>query len=105
MRTSSLSCGLAAVHAEFASAAWTFAVLECAANLGVRVVERPLPRAMIARASEVFLTSSIVGIRPVASIEGWWDAAGNAVPGPRTQALVAAYVVLVARECKVGRAG
>ena len=81
------------------------AVLECAANLGVRVVERPLPRAMIARASEVFLTSSIVGIRPVASIEGWWDAAGNAVPGPRTQALVAAYVVLVARECKVGRAG
>jgi branched-chain amino acid aminotransferase len=74
-------------------------VLECARSLGLPAPERRLPRALLARADEVFLTNSVSGVRAVAAIEGWWIAA--TVPGPHTYALATAYRDLVARECKI----
>lgn len=72
------------------------AVIECARSLGLSVRERRLPRALLARADEVFLTSSITGVRAVVAIEGWWTATNAA---PHTYALATAYRDLVAREC------
>lgn len=80
------------------------AVIECAMGLGMRVEQRPLPREVIARADELFLTSSVVGIRPVAAIEGWWTASDRrGVPGAHTASLTTAYAALVARETLMPR--
>lgn len=80
------------------------AVIECAASLGLRIQEQPLPRAVLASADEVFLTSSVVGIRAVAVIEGWWCASdAAAVPGLVAASIAGAYAALVARETGVRR--
>lgn len=74
------------------------AVLECAAALAVGVEERPLELAGAAGllgAAEVFLTSSVVGIRPVARIDG---RAFAGAAGPLTHALASAYGELVQEE-------
>lgn len=73
-------------------------VLECARALGLPAREQRLPRALLERADEVFVTNSISGVRAVASIQGWWATAG--APGPHTYALAVAYRHLVARECQ-----
>ena len=75
------------------------AILECAALLGQRAEERPLTLAALAEADEVFLTNSVAGIRPVASIPGCWDA--PALPGPLTAVLAGHYAKLVREECRL----
>ncbi len=54
--------------------------------------QRPLPVEVLARADEVFLTSSIRDVQAVERIDGRVRAA----PGPRTQAAAAAYEALLA---------
>ncbi len=75
-------------------------VLGAARRLGYVVEERPVSRALLRSATEVFLTSSVGEIRPVVRIES--RAVGAGVPGPVTRALQAAYRARVARA--VGRA-
>jgi branched-subunit amino acid aminotransferase/4-amino-4-deoxychorismate lyase len=62
-------------------------VLALARAEGLAVEERALPRAALADAGEVFLTNSLVGIRPVARLEG----RGLPAPGPVTLRLQAAW--------------
>lgn len=71
-------------------------LLECARSLRFSARERRLPRALLERADEVFLTNSVTGVRAVAAIEGWWTATGAA---PHTYALSTAYRDIVTREC------
>jgi branched-chain amino acid aminotransferase len=76
------------------------ALLECAAAMGIPSGERPISRAVLSAADEVFVTNSIVGLRPVASVMGWWT--GTSVPGPVTGRLAQSYAELVRRECGLG---
>jgi para-aminobenzoate synthetase/4-amino-4-deoxychorismate lyase len=46
------------------------ATLEIAADLGIEAVERPLPLGELREADEVFLTSSVKGLRPVRRLDG-----------------------------------
>jgi len=64
-------------------------VLELAAGLGLRVVARRLEPADLAAADEVFLTSTIREVLPVASVDG--HQIGDGVPGPKTRELAAAF--------------
>jgi branched-chain amino acid aminotransferase len=73
------------------------AVLECAGAMGISCGERRIDRALLSAAEEVFVTNSIVGLRPVASVIGWWT--GGEVPGAITSALTRAYTELVRQEC------
>ncbi len=57
-------------------------VLTLARKEGFAVAERVLDTADIARASEVFLTSTVAGVVPVTQFEG--AAVGTGVPGPIT---------------------
>ena len=59
--------------------------LEIAANAGVETCEIPLRRDELLAAEEVFLTGSVRGIEPVASLDG----APLAGPGPLTRKLAA----------------
>ena len=77
------------------------AVLECARALGLPIQERRLSPQVLTAADEMFLTSSVVGIRPVAVVLGQWEREG--VPGPHTYALREAYRELIRGEC--GRVG
>jgi para-aminobenzoate synthetase/4-amino-4-deoxychorismate lyase len=45
-------------------------VIVAAAELGVAVAERPLPREELADAAEVFLTGSVRGVEPARSLDG-----------------------------------
>lgn len=56
------------------------ATLELAADLGIPTAERPLTLADLQRADDLFLTSSLRGIRPVRSLDG--------VPPTRSDPLV-----------------
>jgi branched-subunit amino acid aminotransferase/4-amino-4-deoxychorismate lyase len=62
-------------------------VLALARAGGFAVAERILPRAELAGAGEIFLTNSLVGIRPVA----WLEGRGLPAPGPVTLRLQAAW--------------
>lgn len=64
-------------------------VLSLAPGAGVPVEERPFQAAELARASEVFLTSTTIGVLPVAAIDG--RAVGTGGVGPVTRALMEAY--------------
>lgn len=75
------------------------AVIECASALGISVEQRPLGLDELAAAAELFLTSSVVGVRAVREVAGRWQAAE--VPGPLTSALAEAYERLLATECGV----
>jgi para-aminobenzoate synthetase / 4-amino-4-deoxychorismate lyase len=46
------------------------ATLRLAAELGIQATERPLPLAELAAADEVFLTSSVRGLRPARRLDG-----------------------------------
>jgi branched-chain amino acid aminotransferase len=75
------------------------AILECARSLRLREDERPIDLNALAAADEGFLTNSIIGVRPVASVDGLWD--GAQVPGPVTAMLAERYAGLVRAECGV----
>ena len=62
------------------------AVLEILAGLGIGCRSRPVPLDELAAADEVFVTSSISGVRPVATC----DVAGPWATGPVTRAVDAA---------------
>ena len=72
------------------------AVLECAADLGIEAAEVELPAEALFAADEVFLTSSIVELAPVARVDG--RAIGDGGRGKVTAQLAAAYRELVRRE-------
>jgi branched-chain amino acid aminotransferase len=73
------------------------AVLECAHHLGLPAEERSLDLDALRQADEVFLTNSVVGLRPVAAVSECWD--GRGVPGRITEALSKRYGALVREEC------
>ncbi len=75
------------------------AILECASRAGIGVEERSMTLDAIAAADEVFVTNSIVGLRPVASVLDTWDA--SAAPGVHTLRLARVYTSLVHEECGV----
>lgn len=58
-------------------------VLREAAASGIAAQERPLRRADLAGASELFFTNVRIGLWPVAMLEGW----AGVAPGPRLRAL------------------
>ena len=67
------------------------AVLRAAARLGIAAEEAALEAGDLARAHEIFLTSALIGVRPVREL------AGRAVaPGPVTRALQQALAPLLA---------
>jgi branched-chain amino acid aminotransferase len=70
-------------------------VLDLARRLGHVVEERPVSRALLRTATEVFLTSSVAEIRPVVRVES--RVVGAGVPGPVTRALQTAYRARVLR--------
>ena len=83
-------------------------VLEVARREGVLVVEADVTPSDLARAGAVFITSSLVGLRPVALIEGsppacdpvTWRAPER--PHPLVERLQKAYDALVEQECAGG---
>ncbi len=75
------------------------AVLECAAAIELPAVERSQTLEQLLEASELFITNSVVGVRPVRAVDGRWSA--RACPGPVTSALDAAYRRLVRTEGEV----
>jgi 4-amino-4-deoxychorismate lyase len=67
------------------------AVLRAARQLGIGAAEAALGAADLARAHEIFLTSTLIGVRPVREV------AGRALaPGPVTRALQQALAALLA---------
>ena len=77
------------------------AILECAASLGLRSEERTVGLDALAGSDEVFLTNSVIGVRPVAAIVGCWDA--SEAPGPMTAMLAKRYTGLIREECGLER--
>jgi len=73
------------------------AVIELAAGIGLKVVDRPLDPGTLKFATEAFLTSSLRGIAPLVRLDGM--AIGTGEPGPVTRQVLTAYADLVAREC------
>ncbi|MEJ7812362.1 MAG: aminotransferase class IV [Gemmatimonadaceae bacterium] len=72
------------------------AVIELAGELGLSLEERPITHVEIHSARELFLTSSLRGIAPVAQVDG--RPVGDGTPGPTTRGVIAAYAALVRRE-------
>jgi branched-chain amino acid aminotransferase len=70
-------------------------VLELLAERGILTFERPISAAELATTDEVFLTSSLRGIAPVASIDG----RSLGLPGPITRAVMDAYAARMLQEC------
>jgi D-alanine transaminase len=60
-------------------------VLELAGDLGIEVAERSFSREELETADEVFLSSTVLEIRPIVRIDG--AAVGNGVPGAVTRAI------------------
>ena len=77
-------------------------VLELARRAGIRVRETPLDAARLARASEIFLTGSVIEILPVVELDG--AAVGRGTPGEHTASLSAAYGARVKRHVRTARA-
>jgi branched-subunit amino acid aminotransferase/4-amino-4-deoxychorismate lyase len=73
-------------------------VLELAREAGCPVDIRPISRTVLAGASEVFLTSSVVEVLPVCRVDNRPVAGG--APGPVTRALQRAYATRVIRACR-----
>lgn len=67
------------------------AVLAAADRVGVAVRQAPPDPARVADWSEAFVTSAVVGVRPLAAVSGpGWRAEFGGVPGPVTAALAEA---------------
>ncbi|MFP4140296.1 MAG: aminotransferase class IV [Phycisphaerae bacterium] len=74
------------------------AVLELCDNLDIPTdAETPLTVHEMLAADEIFLTSSIKGIRPVTKVEA--HCVGDSAPGPITRRIMQAYTELLSREC------
>jgi len=77
-------------------------VLREAGRIGIPVATGAVPPRVVRSATELFLTSSLLGVAPVARIEGLWRGSGH--PGPKTlPEFLAAYDRAIARS--TGRAG
>jgi branched-chain amino acid aminotransferase len=77
------------------------AVIELCGPLGLACRDdAPLDVKAMLAAEEVFLSSSVAGIRPVARIEK--HAVGEEKPGPVTLRIMSAYAELLDRECAKG---
>jgi branched-subunit amino acid aminotransferase/4-amino-4-deoxychorismate lyase len=64
-------------------------ILELAQRANLRVREAPIEAARLDRASEIFLTGSVIEVLPVSILDG--TAVGKVVPGPITTQLSRAY--------------
>ncbi len=74
------------------------AVIELCGRNGIPCDDQtPLTVREMLAAEEIFLTSSTMGVRPVASVER--HAVGEAPPGPVTRRIMEAYRELLEREC------
>ncbi len=73
------------------------AVLELARELGIPVVERPIPVGELAHASEVFFTGTTAEVRPTVRLDD--RPVGDGRVGPVARRLHEAFEALVAREC------
>jgi branched-subunit amino acid aminotransferase/4-amino-4-deoxychorismate lyase len=71
-------------------------VLELARSQGFIVAERPISRAELVRAEEIFVSGSVAGIRSVAAVHG--HVTLGEAPGRVTVALRAAYAAVLAAE-------
>lgn len=65
-------------------------VIELCRRNGIEVNERPFGLAELARASEVFLTGTILEVAPVVNIDG--KPVGNGIPGPITLTVARLYI-------------
>jgi branched-chain amino acid aminotransferase len=74
-------------------------VFELLGERNMRLLDRPISTDELESAEEVFLTSSLRGIAPVASIDGHPVGAAGAAPGPVTRAMMDAYAARVLQEC------
>jgi D-alanine transaminase len=63
-------------------------VLELARSLGIAVVEKPIAKANLPKATEVFLTGTLSDVMPIVSVDGKKVADGR--PGPISKKLFAA---------------
>jgi D-alanine transaminase len=63
-------------------------VLELAKSLGITVREKPIPKADLAKASEVFLTGTLSDVMPIVTVDG--RKVGDGRPGPISKKLFAA---------------
>jgi branched-subunit amino acid aminotransferase/4-amino-4-deoxychorismate lyase len=77
-------------------------VLELARANGLTVAERPVTSAECERATELFVTGSVAGIRAVTELDGRPQGAG---PGPVTQRLQAIYADALAAAARIGQGG
>ena len=74
------------------------AVIELCGAAGITVhADDVIGGEEIPKAGEVFLTSSVAGIRPVVCVEDY--PIGNGAPGPITRQIMAAYAELLEKEC------
>lgn len=72
------------------------AVLDLARARSLPAAERSLTLEALSGATEVFLTNSVTGVRPVREVAGLWT--NPAYPGPLTSALAEAYAAAEALE-------
>ncbi|MDP8960087.1 MAG: aminotransferase class IV [Actinomycetota bacterium] len=75
--------------------------LEVAAELGIPVLERPLPLAVLLEAEEAFLTASTRELVPLVRVDG--KPIGSGSPGPMTSALHEGYRAEIRREMAASR--
>jgi len=74
------------------------AVMELCEKLRVKCSdEAPLTGEDVQGCREMFLTSSVAGIRPVVRVQR--QAVGDEKPGPVTRKIMAAYAELLEAEC------
>ena len=77
-------------------------VLELAHASGLMVAERSVARAECERATELFVTGSVAGIRAVTELDG---RSLDCAPGPVTQRLQAVYAEALAAAARIGQGG
>lgn len=73
-------------------------VLELAAKLGIKAIERDISQAELMKAGEVFLTNSLIEIMPVTEIAS--KPVGSGKPGEIAKRMMAAYRELVAKQTR-----
>lgn len=88
IRTAPLDCVLDGITRRLA--------IELARDEGIEVKEEPMPRELLARASEAFLTGTTTNVWPIARIDSL--ELPQPIPGPLSARLVARFKRLVADE-------
>ncbi|MBI4393465.1 MAG: aminotransferase class IV family protein [Euryarchaeota archaeon] len=77
------------------------AIIETAKACGVKVDEGEMRPEALRGADELFLTNAVIGVVPVARLDG--DVVGAFAPGPITAKLAESFDALVEREWRGGR--